>query len=378
VDCRALIVERIRQSGPITVAEYMDLALYAPGLGYYARAAQRSGRAGDFVTSVDVGPMFGRLLAWSIADMLSAMGGPAPGPTSVDLVEVAAGNGRLARDVLDGLELRAPDCYGRVSLTLVDRSDEARRQHTTTLARHAGRLTRSTATMPPRIHGVVFCNELLDAMPVHLVAMTGTGLAEVYVEADGNRLLERLGPLSTPALARYFDALGVALEPGQRAEINLAALAWIRETAACLVHGYLVIIDYGLEAAQLFAPHAPGTLRTIHRHLADARGPDADPSPPWLVDPGSRDLTTHVDLTSVRREAERAGLRTVLVTDQARFLLTAAERSGLLTEVAAPERLRERLALKTLLVPEGMGTTHRVLVFAADAPSDAPGLSFAG
>jgi SAM-dependent MidA family methyltransferase len=368
VDCRALIIERIRQSGPLTVATFMDLALYAPGVGYYARAVQRSGRAGDFVTSVDTGPLFGHLLASRFTDMLAAVTASPSPPPALDLVEAAAGNGRLARDVLDSLQRQAPDLYARLRVTLVDRSEAARTGQRAALGPHARIVSTSDGPLPDGIRGVVYCNELLDAMPAHVVVMRDDGLGEVYVETDGHTLYENVGPLSTPALASYFAALGITLEPGARAEVNLAALAWVTQAAARLARGYLVVIDYGLEAAQLFAPHAPGTLRTFHRHLADAGRPADGRTPPWLVDPGNRDLTTHVDLTSVRRAAEQAGLLTVGVTDQSRFLLAGAIRSGLLADIEAPDRLRDRLALKTLLVPEGMGTTHKVLVFAKDAP----------
>ncbi|MDO8834925.1 MAG: SAM-dependent methyltransferase, partial [Vicinamibacterales bacterium] len=342
--------------------------------GYYARAAQRSGGAGDFVTSVDIGPLFGALLASNVAGMARSLddGNPSSEPAPVDLVEAAAGNGRLSRDILDALSRRFPALYDRIRLTLVERSASARGAHAATLAAHARHLRASREDLPAGVDGLIFCNELLDAMPVHVVTVTAGGLAEVFVDLVDDRLAERLGPPSTPALGAYFESLGIRLDPGARAEVNLAALAWIREAAAALSRGFLLVIDYGHEAAQLFSsPHAGGTLRTFHRHLADAPATSAAAAgtPPWLIDPGSRDLTTHVDLTSVRRTAEAAGLVTVLDTDQSRFLLGEAERSGLIFELEAPERLRDRLALKTLLVPGGMGTTHRVLAFAKDVPA---------
>jgi SAM-dependent MidA family methyltransferase len=152
--------------------------------------------------------------------------------------------------------------------------------------------------------------------------------------------------------------------------VNLTGIDWTRRAAAALARGYLVIIDYGFDAAQLYAASAPPTLRTFLRHVADApgNGHGTDETPHYLVEPGTRDITTHVDLTSVRRAAESAGLVTVEQTDQARFLLAAAERSGLLDGLEAADRLPERLALKTLLVPEGLGTMFRVLVFARHAP----------
>lgn len=366
-DCQTLIVERIRQSGPLTVADYMDLALYAPGVGYYARVAQRSGRAGDFVTSVDVGPVFGELLATRFVGMARRLVHDSP-DASWDLVEVAAGNGRLARDVLDALVREDPDLYTRHRLTLVERSPEARAAHASILGPHVSRPVSSTPELPATIRGVVFANELLDAMPVHVVEMTPTGLAEVYVDVRDGAFVEHVGPLSRPEVGDYFNHLGLALEPGARADVNLAALAWIREVAARLDAGYLVLIDYGFEAGQLFGGRAASTLRTFHRHLVDAPRMGAEGQPPWLLDPGSRDLTTHVDFTSVRRAAERAGLTTFVDQEQSRFLLDAAVASGVLARLEDPDRLRERLALKSLLVPGGMGSTHRVVVFGRHAP----------
>ncbi|MCX6551581.1 MAG: SAM-dependent methyltransferase [Acidobacteria bacterium] len=365
-DCRALIVERVRQRGPLTVAAYMDLALYAPGIGYYARAVQRSGRTGDFFTSVDVGPLFGTLLASHFAELWStARLGADRTPPQVDLVEVAAGNGRLSRDVLDAAARRHQGFYESMALHLIERSDAARAAHGSTLGPHVNKLATSSAELPPRVEGILFANELLDALPVHLVQMTASGLAEVYVDVDGDHVVERLGPPSTPALAAYLEAAGIVLDTGTRGEINLNAVAWITDVARRLTRGYLLLIDYGYEAAELYsAAHPTGTLSTFHRHVVDARTQPGRAARPWLEEPGTRDLTSHVDLTSVRVAAEHAGLTTVRIVDQTRFLLGIVERSGLVPELSSPDRLQERLALKTLLIPGGLGSTHKVLVFA--------------
>jgi len=344
----------------------MDLALYAPGVGYYARAAQRSGRTGDFYTSVDLGPLFGTLLGDAFAGMAAGLRQSTPSPhAAMDLVEAAAGNGRLSRDVLDALARRHPGLYESVALHLVERSETARAQQADTLAAHTARLRSSGPDLPASMIGIVFANELLDAFPVHVVQMTRQGLGEVYVGLDGDRLIERLATPSTPALAAYLEAARVVLEPGMRGEINLAALEWVRDAARRLRRGYLVLIDYGFEAAELYSPARPlGTLTSFHQHLVDPPPQGGPPAPAWLVDPGGRDLTSHVDLTSVRRAAERAGLTTVRITDQTRFVLDTLERGGLAEELAAPDQLKTRLALKTLLMPGGMGSTHKVLVFA--------------
>src|SRR5262249_39215570 len=162
----------------MTVAAFMDLALYHPELGYYARAAQRSGRAGDFFTSVDVGPLFGELLEIQLAEMASLL---SPDASAIDLVEVGAGNGRLSADVLSAASRHHPEFYDRVRLHLVEQSAVARAAQTTVLGDAADRLASSDSSLPPSIDGIVFANELLDAMPVHQVVMREEGLREVYV-----------------------------------------------------------------------------------------------------------------------------------------------------------------------------------------------------
>ena len=358
--CRALVAERIRQRGPITVAQFMDLALYAPEVGYYARAAQRSGRTGDFFTSVDVGPVFGALLAERFAAWWRSMGSP-----RIDLVEAAAGNGRLTRDVLEAAARRDPGFYHATAAYLVERSPEARAAQPATLSAHQARVAGAGPALPDGIEGIVFANELLDAFPVHLVEMDAAGLCEIYVDLESGRLVDRPGPLSDPALAEYLADAGITLGAGARAEVNLAAVDWVTAVAARLRRGFLVLIDYGYEAAELYSEaRARGTLASYHRHLVDAPGTATDAGPSWLADPGNRDLTSHVDFTSVRRAAERAGMETLAVVPQTRFLLDILEGSPLVAELSAPDRLADRLAIKTLLMPGGLGSTHTVMVFA--------------
>jgi SAM-dependent MidA family methyltransferase len=364
-DCRALVAERIRQRGPVTVAEFMGLALYAPEVGYYARAAQRSGRTGDFFTSVDVGPLFGALLAERFAAWWRSLGDGARGPERIDLVEAGAGNGRLTRDMLDAAARRDAGFYHAIAAYLVERSAEARAAQAQVLGAHLARLAHSGGDLPAQIDGVVVANELLDAFPVHLVEMSASGLGEIYVDLEADRLVERSGPPSSPDLAEYLADAGVTLASGARAEINLAAVAWMTDVAARLRRGFVVIVDYGHEAAELYSEaRSRGTLATYHRHLVDAPGPDGHRGPAWLADPGSRDLTSHIDFTSIRRAAERAGLETVAVVPQTRFLLDILEGSPLVAELSAPDRLADRLALKTLLMPGGLGSTLTVMVFA--------------
>jgi SAM-dependent MidA family methyltransferase len=353
----------------LTVAAFMDLALYHPTFGYYARAVQRSGRAGDFFTSVDVGSVFGELLEVQIAEMADILGGAdrpshpasmAHHQTDWALVEAGAGNGRLSADILRAARARDPHLYERARLHLVEASADARAAQQATLGDMADRLATSSDALPAAFEGVTVANELLDALPAHQVVMRPEGLREVYVDLQGGRLVTRDGPLSTPALGAYLDRLEAVLEPGWRVEINLRAVSWIRDVARRLTRGFLILIDYGHDARALYsATHARGTLTTFAHHTM--HGPDAEGAEPsWLQRPGEQDITSHVDFTTVRATAEAEGLVTLGFLDQTYFLMGLVPK---LEHLGRPEYFKQRLALKTLLLPGGLGSTHKVLIF---------------
>jgi SAM-dependent MidA family methyltransferase len=376
-----VLTDLIHERGPLTVAAFMEFALYHPTLGYYTRAAQRSGRAGDFFTSVDVGALFGDLLEDQIAEMaqlLAPEDAPCPGrrqalrepaEARLDLVEAGAGNGRLSADILSALRRRHPDIYSRTNLHLVETSAAARAVQRPTLGALAERLVSSSDELPRAFEGVLIANELLDAFPVHQVVMRPGGLREVYVDLardsprgrpPGVGLVTREGPPSTPALGRYLDRLGVTLEPGWRAEINLRAVEWMRQAARRLTRGFIVLIDYGHEARELYGvTHAGGTLTTFTRHTM--RGAEDPSGAPWLSAPGEQDITAHVDFTSVRCAAEAEGLSTLGFLDQTYFLMGLLDREGEgSTTQLSPANRR---ALKTLVMPGGLGSTLKVLLF---------------
>jgi len=370
----------------LTVAAFMALALYDADIGYYARAPRRSGRAGDFFTSVDVGPVFGQLLTVQLAEMAEILNSEF-GIQNWDLVEAGAADGRLSTDILRAARTRHPSLYEAVRLHLVETSAAAREAQRATLGENSDCLASSSAHLPASFEGVLIANELLDALPVHQVVMREEGLREVYVDlargaaqvttdGDALRLTTREGPPSTPALEDYLARIGVTLEPGWRAEISLQAVAWIRDAVRRLRRGFIILIDYGHEAQELYsATHAQGTLTTFARHTM--AGPEWPAGPPWLQHPGEQDITAHVDFTSVRAAAEAEGLQTLGFLDQTYFLL------GILTgggrepvqrvqggrEPVRLEGSRPPLSsrppsrhLKMLLMPGGLGSTHKVLI----------------
>ena len=373
---REAIIGQIREHGPLSFARYMELALYHPKLGYYARADRRSGRSGDFFTSADVGSLFGELLVEQFVEMWQVLQSRRRSdPCPFDLVEAGAGNGRLARAMLDAAAARYPDFYAAIQLTLVERSPAARDAQTATLGRHASKLQGSIENLPTGVYGVIFANELLDALPVNVIVMTDSGLREVYIDAHGDRLLERLGPTSSH-VQKHVEQERIQLKPGWRAEVCPAAAAWVSQVASALQRGFIILVDYGHEAADLYSPtHPTGTLATYHRHQVRNGTDDHWSGPPWLADPGTVDITAHVDLTAARRAAERAGLRTLAVLDQMYFLLglstpeQPAAGLGLSSDHPGAEprhdldTVKRRLAWKTLMVPGGLGSTHKVIIF---------------
>ncbi len=355
-DLRALIVDRIRSRGPMTFAAFMDIALYHPELGYSARAAQQSGRAGDFFTSVDIGPEFGQLLAVQFAEMWCLL----DRPRRFDLVEAGAGRGRLARDILDAVARLNPKFYDAIRLTLIDRSPTAQAAQPETLGPHSAKVKTTGNDIPERIVGVLFANELLDALPFHVVAMTSDGLREIVVDAHDDHLVERLVPPTSHELTAYLESGGVRLEERAEVEISLQSIAWTRQAAGAIERGFLMIIDYGHDAARLLSAGSGGT-RSSYRHHVQHQAAAATRAP-WLDDPGGCDITAHVDVTSVARAAVCAGMVELGRLDQTYFLLGLLERSTSHSSFATAP-LRHRLALKTLLLPGGLGSTHKVLIF---------------
>ena len=229
------IRRRIASRGPITLAEFMEVALYHPVGGYYT-SADRIGASGDYYTSPSVHPAFGALLAVQLYQMWELMGYPAP----FTVVEPGAGSGLLCRDILCAVG-GFPDSFARsLRYLCIDRRTSAGFERGLT---NVNRVT--SAAMPLRgIEGCLLCNELLDAMPVHQVTRNQGALREIFVALDGDRLVTQTGVPSTPLLQQRLDDLGLELEEGQVAEISLAADAWIGEAARSLARGFVLAVDY--------------------------------------------------------------------------------------------------------------------------------------
>jgi SAM-dependent MidA family methyltransferase len=264
----------------------------------------------------------------------------------------------LAFDVITALS--AGDGGEGFSYVIVERSPAMIAQQRRLLEPFVaeGRVTWTDALPSEPITGCVLSNELVDALPVHRVVRRDGALKELYVDAVGAAFVERLAEPSTPELAAYFERLGISLAEGQQAEINLAAIAWMREVGRALRRGYVLTIDYGYPADELYGPHRPrGTLLAYHRHRTNEA---------FFERVGRQDLTAHVDFTTLARAGRSAGLEVEGLTDQTSFLLGlgAHETAERLLESAADETEREGVlsGIRALLDPQGMGRIFKVLI----------------
>jgi SAM-dependent MidA family methyltransferase len=354
-----IIRQRITETGAIPFREFMALALYHPRHGYYCSPREKMGRQGDYLTSPEVHPTFGWLVGKQLGQMWEVIDRPHP----FTIVEMGAGSGALARDILEWARRHAPEFFAALEYRLVELSDELAARQRRTVQRVDEGLEKA-AWLPSldtvgegSVVGCFLSNELADAFPVHRVTVRGGRLQEVYVRWRDGRFGEELGPPSTPALKEYFRRLG--LLPGEdcQAEVNLDALDWIKSVARALGHGFVMTFDYGYPADQLYASwRRQGTLLCFYRH-----NPSTDP----YARVGRQDMTSHVDFTSLIQEGEEAGLETVGLTSQTQFLdalgIGGALAGAAQAELSLEEYYTRRRALTELLDPTGLGRI-RVLV----------------
>ncbi len=340
----------------------MDLALHQPGLGYYAGGAYKFGKTGDFVTAPELTPLFGQALARQVAQVLGAV---SPGLTVV--LEVGAGSGRLAADLLlalDGLGV-LPMRY-----EILELSGELRARQKQAIAAAVPHLADRVVwldELPERFSGCVIANELLDALPTHAVAWRADGLMERGVTETQNGFGWAAERPAQGALAAAMAALPV--EAPFESEVGLAARAWVAEWGRRLDRGALLLLDYGLPRHELYHPlRSHGTLRCHYQQRLHE-------DPFWW--PGLSDITTHVDFTAVAEAGFDAGLDVLGYTNQATFLINCGigELLAARQEAGGEQALRASGAVQMLLAPREMGEMFKAIALGKGI--DTPLLGFA-
>ncbi|MEG3902861.1 class I SAM-dependent methyltransferase [Microcoleus sp. B4-C5] len=362
----ALICERIAASPQqrITFAEYMDLALYHPQHGYYNNSDRQSiGKQGDFITSSHWGADFAEVLAQQFVEMWEILGKP----QNFAIVEMGAGRGNFAENVLQYLQIQYPDFFHILEYIIVELSPVLQAEQRQMLADiKCVKWCNWDEIVNNSIVGCFFSNELVDALPVHQFILEQAQVREIYVAAETPKniqeeikFVEVVGELSTPKIADYLDLVGIDLSAsgygnGYRSEVNLAALDWMSTVAQKLQRGYLLTIDYGYPAHRYYNPRRrEGTLQCYYRHRYHSN--------PY-INVGRQDLTAHVNFTALERQGEVCGLDVVGFTQQALFLMAL----GLGDRIASLSTndaevldvatfLRRREALHQLIDPMGLG-----------------------
>jgi SAM-dependent MidA family methyltransferase len=327
----------------------MSWALYDPDVGYYSRPRSPLGERGDYYTSPELHPAFAALIGRQVEQVWSMLGRP----NSFVLHESGPGTGRFARDLLDSLQRYQPELYTVFSYHLDERSPTLRleQQRLLTRAGHLDRVRCVEGFESGEAPNFLFANELLDAFPVHLVERQADSLLELYVTLEDDRLALVPGPLSAQELAAYFQRLGIWPGEGCRAEVNLAAREWLRQAAAAVERGLVLLLDYGYPAELLYSPsRRGGTLLCYYQHTLNS-----DP----LRHIGEQDITAHVDFTSLQRAGEAVGLEPLGLVSQRRLLenLGWSTLRGMVESTPLPptERAANLRALDSLIDPQGLG-----------------------
>jgi len=355
---QVVATEIVARGGWMSFARYMELALYAPGLGYYSGGSRKFGayhEGGDFLTAPELTPLYAQALARQVAQILAA--------SSPLVMEAGAGSGKLAADLLLTLDALgcAPERY-----RILELSGELRARQQATLAEHAPQFADRVEwldELPERYSGCLIGNEVLDAMPTHALRWEddddGEGpeprVLERGVGLSDGRLVVAEQPASGSLLAA---ATALPVIAPYRGEISLAARAWVSELARRLERGAMLLIDYGLPRHELYHPlRDGGTLRCHYRHRVHE-------DPFWF--PGLSDITSHVDFTAVAEAGFDAGLEVLGYISQANFLINCGIGELLGQKVGAGDTanmadLRARGAVNVLISPNEMGELFKVI-----------------
>jgi SAM-dependent MidA family methyltransferase len=333
----------------------MRAALYDTSGGYYQRAdRKRWGREGDYRTSPERSELFAATLARYFVKLAEEL-------DDLTIVECGGGDGSFAAGVLRTLRDQFPSRFVETQYVICELSDDARNRARERLSEFSEHVQFCGGWDQVSVKsGICFSNELLDAFPVHRVVKSDEGLSELYVTVNANGdFASSTGPLSTPRLAEFISSQSIELAPRQIIEINLAVDSWLTAVSEKLEKGFLITVDYGAEADELYdvALRPDGTLRGFSRHgfVEDL-----------LADPGEYDLTTSVNWTQVKRVGEKLGWKVIEFTPQDKFLLNAGLLDQLQHRLNAAETEAEKVSLTTgareMILPGGMASSFQILV----------------
>lgn len=358
-DLKQFILSQIEEKGPLPFSQFMEWCLYHPQYGYYRSRRKKIGKEGDYYTSPCVSPLFGRMIARQLLQMAEILG-----EKTFEVVEMGGGRGLLCEDILKWMKEQTPEFYERMTYSLIEIAPHFLREQRERLAefQQEGKVSwidpESFEDGTLQFRGCFLSNELIDSFPVHRVVYHEGRLKEIYITHQSGQLKELWAEPSDPRLPNYFMDMGITLQEGQKAEVNLKALDWIEKVSHSLLRGFVLTIDYGYTAHELYSPHRmEGTLLCYFQNQYSE-------NPYERL--GEQDITAHVNFTGLIQKGKEVGLELTGFVPQYQFLIGL----GLLQELESQQKrmedleaLKLRLSLKHLIEPErGMGEVFKVLV----------------
>jgi len=328
----------------------MDLALYHPEYGYYTSGKEKIGKRGDYYTSSDVHAVFGELIARQLEQMWRLLGS-----NRFTVVEIGAGKGWLCHDILNYVRNEYPEFFEKIDYKIVEISRNLIERQSNTLKGLEEKVSWESFSEDGfsfnPIEGCFLSNEFIDSLPVHQVTVENNCLKEIYVTIKDDMFCEKIDELSNPELEGYFNNSKINLKEGQRAEVNLKALDWVKNISRRLNRGFVITIDYGYLADALYCEERyRGTLMCYYEHTTSE-------NPYERI--GNQDITSHVNFSSIIEEGIKSGLNTTGFVRQSNFLIAL----GILNKMNDVQGdISKLLKMKNLFLPGGMGDVFKVLI----------------
>jgi SAM-dependent MidA family methyltransferase len=349
----SVIKDRIQKEGEISFRDFMDMALYYPELGYYTSPEEKIGGLGDFYTASELDRAFGELLGKQFVEMYKKVG-----EKPFQIVEIGAGKGYLAYDILNFLKREHPEIYRNSEYIIIEKSPYHIKTQKDILSDfEIVRWMQDIIDFEEEsINGVIFSNELFDAFPVHLIRKIKGKIFEIFITIDEENNVKEVLKEAPEEILRYIKELNLQIPEGMQTEINLDASEYIQKIGKKLNKGYVITIDYGYPSSELYKPYRMrGTLLCYYRHRYSEN---------FYQNVGMQDITSHVNFSALKYYGMLSGLDFTGFTDQAHFLtnLGLMDIFQELQEKNDYESFERLNRLKTLVLPKGMGEKFKVLV----------------
>lgn len=343
------IIERIRSEGPINFEAFMEMALYYPGLGYYSRQSTVIGRDGDFYTCPHLHSIFGAMIGRQMVEFWIILG-----KSNFHLIEMGAGEGYLARDLLNYLKTFWPDLFNRLTYTIIEKNPSVKERQERLLSDFSGRIRwLGDIDDLDDFEGCLFSNELLDSFPVRLIVMD-EDLKEVFVSIDDDDNLIEIKKDCTPEVREYLEEFNIELPRGYRTEVNLRIREWLVKVNNRLKEGFIMTVDYGYSAPDYYSEERNrGTLLCYHNHRIEENP---------FEHIGDQDITAHINFSSLKKWGEDLGIKTIGFCEQGPYLVSLGI-DEVIRELCGDSPDPFDIArIKGLLLPEGMGESHKVMI----------------